>query len=242
MTKFLEQLGSDVQNSIFAAHGPATWIRVCPRKLNSVRLSPWVAVALLIGAALAPHAAAQTEVRIKDLTDVFGMRTEKLVGMGLVAGLDGTGGKNPSTRQFATNLLQNYGNRMDPVQRTLVRDDAKEKTDNLSVVIVTAELPPLAKSGTKVDVLVSTYDDASSLQGGLLVFTPLVGVDGEVYAVAQGPVSIGGFSAGGQAASVQKNHPTSGRIPNGASRRKGGLHSTARRGRPRAAAAPPSGF
>lgn len=155
-------------------------------------------------------------VRIKDITKIEGVRTNKLFGTGLVAGLNGTGGKNPTTRQFASNMLQRLGQRADPTLRQLVRNDAKEKTDNLSVVAVQAELPPFAKPGSEIDVVVSTMDDASSLQGGQLIVTPLFGVDGKVHALASGLVSTGGFSFGGEAATVQKNHPTTGRIPDGA--------------------------
>lgn len=156
------------------------------------------------------------EVRIKDITNVAGVRENQLVGMGLVTGLNGTGGKNPETRQFALNMLQRFGLRADPTIRAQLRNDSKLKTDSLSVVVVTAELPAFAKKGSRIDVTVSTFDDASSLQGGQLIMTPLVGVNDEVYAVAAGPVSIGGFSFEGQAGSVQKNHPTTGRLAGGA--------------------------
>ena len=158
----------------------------------------------------------QGEVRIKDITSVAGVRSNQLVGMGLVTGLNGTGGKNPETRQFALNMLQRFGLRADPTIRAQLRNDSKLKTDSLSVVVVTANLPAFAKKGSVLDVTVSTFDDASSLQGGQLIMTPLFGVDDEVYAVASGPVSIGGFSFEGQAGSVQKNHPTTGRMAGGA--------------------------
>lgn len=155
-------------------------------------------------------------VRISDVTTVSGVRKNQLVGMGLVTGLNGTGGKSPVTRRFALNMLQRFGVRSDPELRARIENDAAQRTDNLSVVTVTAELDSLAKSGSRIDVLVSAFDDAQSLQGGTLVMTPLFGADGQVYAVAAGPVSTGGFSFGGDAARVQKNHPTSARIPNGA--------------------------
>ena len=156
-------------------------------------------------------------VRIKDITRVQGYRTNKLIGMGLVAGLQGTGGKNPATRQFALNMLERLGNRADPIQRAAIRLDALDKTDNLSVVAVSAEVDVSRhRQGNRIDVIVSAFDNATSLQGGVLIMTPLKGVDGEVYALADGPVSIGGFSFSGDAASVQKNHPTTGRIPGGA--------------------------
>jgi flagellar P-ring protein precursor FlgI len=171
---------------------------------------------VLVGMTLAPPAAAQLAVRVKDLADVAGVRSEKLIGMGLVAGLNGTGGRNPSTRQFAVNFLQKFGNRADPLLRSLARDDTKEKTNNISVVTVTAELPRSSHVGTVLDVHVATFDDASSLNGGELLQTELFGVDGEVYALATGRVLPGGFSFSGQAAGVQKNHPTVGIVTQGA--------------------------
>lgn len=162
----------------------------------------------------ASSADAQLDVRIKDLTDIEGVRTNKLLGMGLVTGLNGTGGKSPITRQFAQNFQQRFGIRATPEQRQNVVDDAKLKTDNLAVVMVTAEIPPFARPGSRIDVMVSAFDDASSIQGGHLIETALRGVDDRVYGLASGPVSIGGFSFSGDAARVQKNHPTVGRIPN----------------------------
>jgi flagellar P-ring protein precursor FlgI len=156
-------------------------------------------------------------VRIKDITHVHGDRDNQLVGLGLVTGLNGTGGGSPVTRQFALNLEQRMGLRSDPASRARLDFDTARKTDNLSVVVVTANLPAFAKEGSEIDVTVAAYDDASSLQGGILIRTPLYGVDGEVYAVASGPVSIGGFSFSGKSGSVQQNHPTSGRIVSGGS-------------------------
>ena len=177
--------------------------------------SRWpVAIAIMVALHLA--ASCHGEVRIKDITNVAGVRTNQLVGMGLVTGLNGTGGKNPETRQFALNMLQRFGLRADPTIRAQLRNDSKLKTNSLSVVVVTAELPAFAKKGSTIDVTVSTFDDATSLQGGQLIMTPLVGVNDEVYAVAAGAVSIGGFSFEGQAGSVQKNHPTTGRLAGGA--------------------------
>lgn len=172
-------------------------------------------VALLL-ASLAGTQASAAEIRIKDITTIQGVRINKLTGFGLVTGLNGTGGKSPITRQFAQNILQRFGIRSDGDQRLTVRDDAKQKTDNLSVVTVTAEVPPFAKRGSRIDVTVSAFDDASSLQGGTLLLTPLFGLDNEVYAIGSGAISIGGFSFNGDAARITKNHPTVGRIPNGA--------------------------
>lgn len=155
-------------------------------------------------------------VRVSDVTNVSGVRKNQLVGMGLVTGLNGTGGKSPVTRRFALNMLQRFGVRSDPDLRARIELDTAQKTDNISVVTVTADLDSFAKPGARIDVLVSAFDDAQNLQGGQLIMTPLFGADGEVYAVASGPISTGGFSFSGTAAKVQKNHPTTGRIPNGA--------------------------
>ena len=180
---------------------------------------PRPTTALLLTACLSTLAAVRgvaSEVRIKDITDVGGVRPNQLTGMGLVVGLNGTGGKTAATRRFAVNLLQRFGQRTDPTVRALLENNTQMKTDSMSVVVVTAELPAFARAGSRIDVVVSTFDDASNLQGGVLILTPLLGADGRTYAVASGPISTGGFSFEGQAGSVQKNHPTTGRIPNGA--------------------------
>jgi len=148
-------------------------------------------------------------VRIKDIADIKGVRKNQLVGYGLVLGLDGTGdGKDSKfTIQSLTSMLEKMG-------VTVNADDIK--VDNVAAVMVTSVLPPFAKSGSRIDVLVSSIGDASNLQGGTLLLTPLRGADGQVYAVAQGPVSTGGFSAGGSGGNVQKNFPTVGRVAGGA--------------------------
>ena len=171
---------------------------------------------VLISFAVVESSTSATEVRIKDITDVEGVRANTLTGVGLVAGLAGTGGDTPITREVAANLLQRFGLRMDPLLRARLRDETKQKTVNMSVVVVTAELPAFARPGQRLDALVSTYDDAESLQGGMLIMTPLLGVDGRTYATAAGLLSIGGFSFSGDAAKVQKNHPTTASVPNGA--------------------------
>lgn len=158
---------------------------------------------------------AYNQVRIKDITQVAGEHPNQLVGYGLVTGLAGTGGTNDTTKRAALNILQRLGLRADPSLRERIQQ-SRDKTDNLSVVIVNATLPPHAKPGQSIDVLVSAFDDAESLNGGVLISTELTGVDGEVYAIASGPVSINGGNFGGDAAQVVKNHPTSGRIANGA--------------------------
>lgn len=155
---------------------------------------------------------AQMTVRIKDITTVEGVRSNEIMGIGLVTGLNKTGGKAPITRRLAAGLTQRLGIREDPERR---QDFTDVKTESLSAVMVVAKIPPFARPGSKVDVTVTTIDDASSIQGGFLVRTVLKGIDGKEYGTASGPISIGGFSFGGDAASVQKNHPTVGRIPNG---------------------------
>ncbi len=147
--------------------------------------------------------------RLKDMTQVQGVRSNQLVGYGLVVGLNGTGDGTQSefTIQSLANMMERMGMSIDP---------KKVKVKNTAGVMVTAQLPPSVKPGQKLDVVVSSLGDSKSLQGGTLLMTPLKGIDGKIYAVAQGPVSLGGFSAGGAAGKVQKNHPTACRIPNGA--------------------------
>ncbi|MEZ0343648.1 MAG: flagellar basal body P-ring protein FlgI [Caldimicrobium sp.] len=148
-------------------------------------------------------------VRLKDIMDVEGVRGNYLVGYGLVVGLKGTGDGDQTkfTVQSVVNMLEKFGIRVPKEQ---------VKLKNVAAVLVTAYLPPFAKPGQRIDVEVSALGDAKSLQGGTLLMTPLTGPDGRVYALAQGPVSIGGFAAGGAAAQTQVNHPTVGKIPNGA--------------------------
>src|SRR5205823_7153615 len=148
-------------------------------------------------------------VRGRDIARVQSVRANQLVGYGLVVGLSGTGDstQSPFTLQSIVSMLQRFGVTVDP---------ARVKTKNAAAVMVTAEIPAFYKNGSKLDVTVSSISDASSLQGGTLLQTPLLGGDDEIYAVAQGAVSIGGFSAGGGGNSVTKNHPTVGRVPDGA--------------------------
>lgn len=147
--------------------------------------------------------------RIKDIASISGVRDNQLLGYGIVVGLAGTGDdlKNGFTGESLANMLSRQG---------LTMKDKVAKADNVAAVMVTASLHPFAKIGAKIDVTVSSVGDAKSLQGGTLLMTPLRGADGQVYAVAQGPIVLGGFSAGGQAGSVTKNHPSVGRISNGA--------------------------
>ncbi|MCS6924387.1 MAG: flagellar basal body P-ring protein FlgI [Candidatus Binatia bacterium] len=147
--------------------------------------------------------------RIKDVAHVEGVRSNQLLGYGLVMGLDGTGDRQNTefTVQTLTNLLQEYQIRVDP------RD---VRVKNVAAVIVTAEVPPYVQPGTRLDAVVSSLGDARSLSGGTLLLTPLRGADGRVYAVAQGPVSLGGgYTALGVGARISKNHQTVGRVTAG---------------------------
>ncbi len=148
--------------------------------------------------------------RIKDIVSIKGIRPNQLFGYGLVFGLNGTGDKGQSkfTIQGLANMLGRMGIHVDP---------QKISVKNVAAVMVSATFPAFARIGKKIDVTLSSIGDASSLQGGTLLLTPLTGVDGKVYALAQGHVTIGGFSAGGAAGGgVTKNHPTVGRISGGA--------------------------
>ena len=146
--------------------------------------------------------------RIKDIVDIQGIRGNPLRGIGLVIGLAGTGDSTLPSQQMLTNILRDSG---------LVLLDPKRLTGgNIAIVMVTAELGPFAREGSRIDVDVSSIGDAKSLQGGMLLPTPLRGLDDQVYAVAEGGVSIGGWTASGEKASITKNHQTVGRIPSGA--------------------------
>jgi len=167
--------------------------------------------------------------RIKDLADVAGVRSNQLVGYGLVAGLSGTGdGKDLRvTGQSLSSLLSGLGVSIDgPVSEfdlgqnliNLAQQNATQplQVDNLASVMVTAEIPPFAKPGQRIDVNVSTVGTAESLRGGSLVMTELYGIDGQVYAIAQGSLTVTGISQTGAGSSVEIGIPTAGRIPNGA--------------------------
>lgn len=149
-------------------------------------------------------------VRVKDLAEIEGVRSNQLIGYGLVVGLNRTGDRtqqNIYARQTLQNVLERMG---------ITTSLAAMQPENMATVLVTATLPPFARQGSKIDVNVSSIADARSLQGGTLIITPLKAVDGQVYALAQGSVSIGGLAAGGNGNSVDINHPTAGRVPNGA--------------------------
>jgi flagellar P-ring protein precursor FlgI len=155
-------------------------------------------------------AAASAESRLKDLVSIEGVRDNQLVGYGVVVGLAKTGDKQ--TTIFSTQSLSNMLERMGiAVSPTAIR------VTNTAAVMVTATLPPFAQPGVKIDVTAAALGDATDLRGGLLLMTSLRGTNGQVYAVAQGPVVTGGFIAGRGGNSQTVNHPTVGRVPNGAS-------------------------
>ncbi|NQV79715.1 MAG: flagellar basal body P-ring protein FlgI [Alphaproteobacteria bacterium] len=164
------------------------------------------AIAVAFALAAAPAEAAS---RIKDIVNFEGVRDNLLVGYGLVVGLNGTGDSlrnSPFTRQSLQSMLERLGVNVRNVDMN---------TDNVAAVMVSANLPPFARQGSRIDVAVSTLGDADNLLGGILLVTPLLGADGQVYSVAQGPVVVGGFTVGGDAATFVKGVPTAGRVPNG---------------------------
>ncbi|MBO6559984.1 MAG: flagellar basal body P-ring protein FlgI [Nisaea sp.] len=169
-------------------------------------LSLFAAVLLLLSA----PGDALSQTRIKDIVDFEGVRENMLVGYGLVVGLNGTGddlGSAIFTRESLVGMLERLG--------VNARDNNLD-TDNVAAVMVTAILPPFSKQGSRIDVSISAIGDAEDLLGGTLLVTPLVGADGEVYAVAQGSVATGAISAGGEGETIVQGVPTSGRIANGA--------------------------
>ncbi|PWC58436.1 flagellar biosynthesis protein FlgA [Azospirillum sp. TSH7] len=163
---------------------------------------------LAFGVPAAPALAASA--RIKDIVDVEGVRDNMLIGYGLVVGLNGTGdslNNSPFTEQSLTGMLERMG---------VNTRGTNLRTKNVAAVMVTATLGAYAAQGTRIDVTVSAMGDSKSLLGGTLLVTPMMGADGEVYAVAQGPIAVSGFTAQGQGASVTRGVPTSGRISSGA--------------------------
>jgi flagellar P-ring protein FlgI len=176
-------------------------------RVLQVAATALVVLALVV---LAPGAPAHATSRIKDLANIEGVRQNQLIGYGLVVGLNGSGdtlNNIPFTKQSLQAMLERMG--------VNIRG-ATIRTGNVAAVMVTGNLPAFGTQGTRMDVTVSALGDAKNLQGGTLLVTPLLGADGNVYAVAQGSVAIGGFSAEGQAASITKGVPTVGRIANGA--------------------------
>lgn len=172
-----------------------------------------ISLLILCAAMLCPLAARADGIRIKDVTQVAGERPNQLRGLGLVIGLDGTGGRSLATQQMVVDMLQKMNVTAKIV--TEVKTDNVYKSTNVAMVMVTGELPPFSRRGATIDVTVSSLD-AQSLQGGTLLPTPIDGLDGETYAVAQGSLTIGGFGVQGDAAKAQKNQLNVGRIPDGA--------------------------
>ena len=175
-------------------------------RTSTLALAALAAAWALTAMALPAHAAS----RIKDLANVEGVRQNQLIGYGLVVGLNGSGdtiNNSPFTKQSLTAMLERLG--VNIRGQTL-------RTGNVAAVMVTSNLPAFSTQGTRIDVTVSALGDAKSLQGGTLLVTPLLGADGNVYAVAQGSLAIGGFEAQGDAAKITRGVPTVGRIANGA--------------------------
>ena len=166
--------------------------------------------AFVVLALIGMGGAANAASRIKDLANIEGVRQNQLIGYGLVVGLNGTGdtlNNIPFTRQSLQAMLERLGVNIRGQQL---------RTGNVAAVMVTANLPPFGTQGTRIDVTVSALGDSKSLQGGTLLVTPLLGADGNVYAVAQGSLAIAGFQAEGEAAKIVRGVPTVGRISNGA--------------------------
>jgi flagellar P-ring protein precursor FlgI len=170
-----------------------------------------LAAAIVAAVFLIAAASAQAE-RVKDLASVQGVRTNQLVGYGLVVGLAGTGDQTsqaPFTIQSIKNMLVRYG--------VTIPANTNPQLKNVAAVTVHADLPPFTKTGQTIDVTVSSIGNAGSLRGGSLIMTPLMGADGEVYAIAQGSLVVGGFGIQGKdGSSIAVNVPSAGRVPNGA--------------------------
>jgi len=164
-------------------------------------------IVLLISAAMAADPSART-ARLRDISSVEGVRDNPLIGYGLVVGLNGTGDRRQTvfTTQMLANVMQRMGMQVPA---------GSVRVNNIAAVFVTASLPPFARTGTQVDITVSSIGDAKSLEGGLLLLTPLRAPDGQIYAEAQGALTVGGYSAGSSGNSKQVNHPTVARVPSG---------------------------
>ena len=176
-----------------------------------VRSRCWIAVAVAAAAAsvAAAPSSASGAVRVKDLADVQGVRDNEVFGYGLVVGLNGSGDTERVlfTQQSVAGMLGRLGVRVDPQQ---------VRARNVAAVMVTARLPAFTRPGARLDVAVGSLGNARSLAGGILLITPLTAADGQVYAVAQGPVQVGGYQVAAAGSSLAKNTPTSGRVPAGA--------------------------
>lgn len=177
------------------------------KKLFSIILSLGIVIGTI------PQAFANAPIsRVKDIADIEGVRTNILIGYGLVVGLNGTGDSAssiPFTRQTLTNMLEKLGVNAKGVESQIT-------TKNVAAVMVTSKMPSYGRQGSRIDVTTSSLGDASSLEGGQLLATALIGADGNTYAVAQGSIIIGGYTTEGNAGAVTKNHPTAGHIANGA--------------------------
>ena len=187
-------------------------VRVSEKTGSSVsktRVAGALAVAFLAWFVLLQAPWASANVRIKDVANFEGFRANQLIGYGIVVGLNGTGDGTRAefTKQILSNMLHKLGITISP---------SAIRVKNTATVMATGELPPFAKAGTRLDVLVSSLGDAKSLQGGTLLMTPLRAANREIYAVVQGAVSVGGFGAGGGGGGVQQNHLTVGTVVNGA--------------------------
>ena len=171
-------------------------------------LAPVVAPVFLLLGALTAAAVEPVQIKIRDLAAVEGVRENPLIGYGMIVGLNGTGDKQQTVFAVQTlaGILQRMGVQIPP---------SAVRVKNVASVFVTANLPPFARPGAPVDVTVASIGDAKSLEGGMLLLTALYGADGQVYAAAQGPLAVGGYSVGGAANGKQVNHPTVGRIPAG---------------------------
>lgn len=191
-------------------HASDVWLHLMPNSPRGGRafLSFLLCVLIVLSSSGTAMASAS---RVKDIAVVAGARDNQLTGYGLVVGLAGDGDKNPAqTLQTIQNVLQRFG---------LTIPATTLSSKNVAIVMVTADIPAFKKPGTRLDINVASMGDAKSLQGGVLIQTPLIGADGKVYAVAQGALTIGGVAAGaegGGGATVQKNHPTVGQIAGGA--------------------------
>jgi flagellar P-ring protein precursor FlgI len=184
-----------------------------PRNAGRLKAGPgsWLRILIAFSLQLSAFSLSSQAARVKDLTLVEGQRDNQLVGYGLVVGLAGDGDSNAAaTLRTVANTLQRQG-------LSVASDQIKSK--NAAVVMITADIGAFLKPGSRIDVTVASLGDAKSLQGGVLLQTPLLAADGRVYAVAQGPIAVGGFlggAGGAGGATVQKNHPTVGQISNGA--------------------------
>lgn len=170
-------------------------------------------VFLIIACLMALSSPSMADVRIKDITSVYGARSNPIYGQGLVIGLAGTGDRNLASQQIAIDMLKKLEQIHVIARQSLL--DSVYKSQNIAHVWVRATLPPFARKGSMIDVTVGTIGDAQSLQGGILILTPLRGADGVEYAIAEGPVSIGGFRVPSNIQGAQLNHPTVARLMNG---------------------------